>query len=96
MVEIQLEFECGVHVTTSRPEIVAIEALDAEGETVDVTVFTSGVTSLRKTVRRNSQGVFPLFDVSQRAATFVLHGEQGEIDRVSVGLDPSSRNELDL
>lgn len=94
--EIQLEFECGVHVTTSRPEIVAIEALDAEGETVDVTVFTSGVTSLRKTVRRNSQGVFPLFDVSQRAATFVLHGEQGEIDRVSVGLDPSSRNELDL
>ena len=95
-IEIEVDLECGVHLSVARDDVTSIVVRDAQGKSLVVTIRESGMTTTSRRVRRGTSGAFPLFYVSQRAATLVLNGAEGEIDRVPVRFETSGQNELDL
>ena len=87
---------CEVRVTLDDDSATHLRLLDANGATLNVTEKLPDLFSQREKVRRATHGAFPLFEVSQRAATLVVLRGEEELKRVPVRLDPKRRNEIDL
>lgn len=94
-VVITVDLPCRVELA-ERSDVRRVEALDAGGESLTVCCIESGVSIFRPDVRRTKAGPFPPFEVSQRAVTLRLIGENGEIGRVPVQLDVKGSNAVEL
>ncbi len=96
VIEIEVDIVCNVHLSVTRDDVTWAALTDAEGKSLTVMSRESGRTTDSWRVRRGTSGAFPLFYVSQRAATLVLNGVDGEIERIPVRFETSGQNELDL